>query len=53
MQVFGTDKLINLFDGILRDMKTEVFSETKNQLLNFNEVEYIQYLVTKYKIAPL
>jgi len=31
-------------------MQTQVLSESKNQLLNCNEVEYIQYLVSIYSI---
>jgi len=53
MQIFYEQDLSNLFQEGLRQMEVEVLGEDKNQLLNCNEVEYIECLLSKYSIEPL
>ena len=53
MKIFYEQELGDLLRAQIRQMEAEVLGEEKNQLLNCNEVEYIQYLVSKYTIEPL
>jgi DNA-binding transcriptional regulator YiaG len=34
-------------------LRKEVHSEDKNRLLNMNEMEYVEYLASKYRVDPL
>lgn len=53
MQIFYEQELGVLLQSKARQMEVEVLGEDKNQLLNCNEVEYILYLLSKYRIEPL
>ncbi len=53
MKIFYSQELSSLIQGYIRQMDAEVLGEDKNRLLNCNEVEYIQYLLSKYTIELL
>lgn len=53
INLFGKDSLRNFLSERNRDLEHEVRSEDKNSLLNVNEKEYVDYLVSKYDIVPL
>ena len=53
MKIFAESELRQYQETLLDDMKRLLHSEEKNRLLNVNETEYIEYLVSKYTITPL
>ena len=53
MRIFNEADLRTATEERLAVMCREVTLEPKNQLLNMNEAEYIEYLVHKYTIEPL
>ena len=53
MKIFREQELFDLLQVVANQMEADVSGEDKNQLLNCNEVEYIQYLLSKYTIEPL
>lgn len=52
-RVFGTGKLGRHLEDRLRELSNEVHSEPRNQLLNVNPTEYIEYLVHNYSVEPV
>ncbi len=53
MKIFGQYELSNALDKQIDTLRKEVRAENKNELLNANEAEYINYLVSKYQVAPV
>lgn len=53
MQIFGEQELRELLNARVAQLRAEVYSEDNNRLLNMNETEYVQYLVSKYQVDPL
>lgn len=50
MRIFEERELRDLMDEQVNRMGKEVRSEEKDKLLNVNEAQYVEYLVTKYQI---
>jgi hypothetical protein len=53
MNIFAEAELSAHLNGLLNDMRQTIRGEDKNQLLNVNESDYINYLVSRYRIDPL
>ncbi len=53
MQIFAEDNLQDFLIERRNRLRHEVDSEEKNQLLNYNETEYTEYLIGKYYLDPL
>jgi len=53
MEIFHRIETSVIFQDRMSRFNSEILGEDKNQLLNCNEVEYIQYIVSKYTIEPL
>ena len=53
MRIFAEKELRDYLDGLLRGLQQTIHSEDKNRLLNVNETEYIEYLVSKNTIEPI
>jgi hypothetical protein len=53
MKIFAEGELRGHLDGLLHDMHRTIRAESKEQLLNSNEPDYIKYLVSSYRIEPL
>jgi hypothetical protein len=53
MRIFAENDLAEYLDSLLADLRRTVHSEDKNRLLNVNETEYIEYLVSQYTIEPI
>ncbi len=53
MKIFAENPLRQYLEGLLNGMRQTIHSEDKNRLLNINETEYIEYLVSQYTIEPL
>jgi len=52
MKLFAEGELRGHLDGLLHDMQRTIRAESKEQLLTSNEPDYIQYLVSSYRIEP-
>jgi hypothetical protein len=48
--LFQPDSLIGLFQTINRSAFQEIKTESKEQLLNVNESQYIEYILSKYRL---
>jgi hypothetical protein len=53
MRIFAENDLPEHLDSLLADLRKTVQSEDKNRLLNVNETEYIEYLVSQYTKEPI
>ena len=53
MQIFAESDLRSHLESLLNAMKQEIIEEEKNQLLNANEEEYIEYLIAMYCLDPI
>lgn len=53
MNIFGEAELSTHLNALVQDMRRTVRAEDKNQLLNVNEPDYINYLLSRYQIDPL
>ena len=53
MRIFAERELHYVLEAQLQELRKEVHSEDKNRLLNMNETEYVEYLVSKYGVDPL
>jgi hypothetical protein len=53
MQIFWGEEINVVCSNRLLALKSEVLGENKNHLLNMNEVEYVAYLVDRYRFEPL
>jgi hypothetical protein len=53
MRIFSEAELRSFLDVRKSKLHEEVESEGKNQLLNYNEVEYTDYLISKYSLDLL
>ena len=53
MRIFTEPELRNVLDTRLQELRREVYNEDKNRLLNMNETNYVEYLVSKYEVDAL
>lgn len=53
MKIFAENDLTEHLDSLLADLRRTVQSEDKNRILNVNESEYIEYLVSQYTLEPI
>jgi hypothetical protein len=53
MKIFAENDLSEHLDNLLSDLRRTVQSEDKNRLLNVNEAQYIEYLVSQYALEPI
>jgi len=53
MRIFNEIRLSDYLDHNIESIKEEIKSLSRNELLNINESEYIQYLTNKYSVDPL
>jgi hypothetical protein len=53
MEIFAEGDLRNVLEAQKERLRNEVRAESKHRLLNVNETEYLDYLVSKYRIDPL
>jgi hypothetical protein len=53
MRLFTEESLSNFLSQRLENLRQEVKAEDKNKLLNVNEAEYVDYLVSRYRVTPL
>jgi hypothetical protein len=53
MRTFAEQDLHAVLEGRLQQLKQEAYSAERNYLLNTNETQYVEYLVSRYRIEPL
>ncbi|MCB8939293.1 MAG: hypothetical protein H6655_12835 [Ardenticatenaceae bacterium] len=53
MDIFGAGELSKYLNQILKTIEHEIRQESRNQILNVNEAEYIKYLVNKHSLEPI
>jgi hypothetical protein len=53
MKIFAQAALRDFLEGYFYQLKEEIGKEDKNKLLNTNEEEYIDYLVSQYTVEPI
>ena len=53
MRIFAEGELRNHLEERLHDMQRAVLAEGTNQLLNVNELDYVEFLVSQYCVEPL
>ncbi|MGD8499771.1 MAG: hypothetical protein PVJ86_03945 [Phycisphaerales bacterium] len=53
MQIFAESDLRSHLDSLLNAVKQEILDEEKNQLLNANEEEYVEYLTARYRLDSI
>jgi len=53
IRIFAQKRLSDFLDAVLRAMKQEVDGEPRNNLLNANQEDYVDYLVSRYSVEAL
>jgi hypothetical protein len=53
MKVFAEQDFYAVLEGRLQQAKQEVVSAESNYLLNTNEAQYVEYLISCYRIEPV
>lgn len=53
MRIFAEQDLHAVLEGRVQQMKHEVHSAQKDYLLNTNETQYLEYLVSHFRIEPV
>jgi hypothetical protein len=52
-RIFAEQELRHYLDSLLADLAHTVNAEEKNKLLNVNEADFVEYLVSEYELEPI
>jgi hypothetical protein len=53
MKIIADQELRAVLEGKPQQLKQEIFSAESDYLLNTNEPQYVEYLVSRYRIEPV